>query len=216
MLTGAHHNPRALVEVRRIPYLHFVIPGFYSSRIAVALHEWMSTGADWTRTKQSFYDQYELSFWGRQQVPEELAADLLAPNALGSIRALATDFFGIEFQNRISVTAHKMIRGQYIGIHTDSGDGGHETHRILVQLPGRWDPNWGGELVLLESPQSGADYAEIVPEFNTAIAFALGDESYHSVNEVTGGERLTVIYGLWSGATTADARIRQEQSFEAR
>jgi SM-20-related protein len=70
--------------------------------------------------------------------------------------------------------------------HTDRVD------RVVTQiiyLNREWDPHWGGGLRILRSLSEDDLVAEIVPAFNTSVAFVRSDTSYHSVAAVSTAAR---------------------------
>ncbi len=112
------------------------------------------------------------------------------------------------------VGAHKLTDGQGIGLHTDTAQGA-ESHRIVVQLSRDWQDAYGGNLVFFGS-NDARDVRNIFRHlFNTAIGFCLGGVSYHAVTDVSHGERLTVIYGLWSVGSKFDSCTQGARTLSA-
>ena len=52
--------------------------------------------------------------------------------------------------------------------------------------------------MLLERPTLDATGAILRPIHNSAVAFALEPGSYHAVNDVTAGERYSLVFGFWN------------------
>jgi hypothetical protein len=203
----------SLIKSSDDPFAHFVVTDFYEPELAQALSRWLASEATWQRSVHHFYDQFELSF-NHVQVPEAIASALLTPTALHKVKELAEELFATELRPQMGLTAHKLIDRQGIGIHTDKAPGA-ESHRIIVQLSKDWQDGFGGHLVLFGSGDVNDVRSIFRHVFNTAIGFPLGHRSYHAVTDVSSGERLTVIYGLWSTASEFDASANADRVFAA-
>lgn len=204
-------QPR-LIKASTDPFAHFVLSDFYESEFAEVLTNWLSTPAMWRRAVHHFYDQFEFNFKDVPSIPETVTHALLTSPALSKVRLLAENLFETQFRPNVCISAHKLVDGQGIGIHTDSKRGA-ESHRILVQLSKDWQDDFGGQLVFF-----GSDNIEDVKlvfrhAFNTAIGFSLGGVSYHAVSNVMHGERLTVIYGFWSISSEFDEFTDAQRTF---
>jgi len=179
------------------PFAHFVLADFYEPEFADTFSRWLSSEATWRRTVHHFYDQFELNFKDAPSIPESISSGLLSLTALRGVKTLAEEFFGTDFHPNLALGAHKLAEGQGIGIHTDDAPEA-ETHRIVVQLSRDWKDEFGGHLVFFGSADVRDMKSMFRHVFNTAIGFALNRVSYHAVDDVSQGERLTVIYGFWS------------------
>jgi Rps23 Pro-64 3,4-dihydroxylase Tpa1-like proline 4-hydroxylase len=198
-----------LIKAGSDPFGHFVLSNFYEPTFADMLSRWLSREACWERAVHHFYDQFELNFKDAPFIPEVISAALLSPPALRSVKALAEELFGTEFYPKVALGAHKLVDGQSIGIHTDDAPEA-ETHRIVVQLSSDWKDEFGGHLLFFGSEEVEDLKSMFRHVFNTAIGFSLDSVSYHAVAAVSQGERLTVIYGLWSiGSTFSEANTER-------
>jgi Rps23 Pro-64 3,4-dihydroxylase Tpa1-like proline 4-hydroxylase len=187
----------ALLKESGDPFAHFVLSDFYEPEFADTLSQWLSSEASWHRAVHHFYDQFELNFKDTPSVPKGIYSALLSLPALRRVKALAEEFFEMEFHPNVALGAHKLVDGQSIGVHTDNAPEA-ETHRIVVQLSRDWKDEYGGHLVFLGSAEVGDVKSIFRHVFNTAIGFSLNRMSYHAVAAVSRGQRLTVIYGFWS------------------
>jgi Rps23 Pro-64 3,4-dihydroxylase Tpa1-like proline 4-hydroxylase len=194
------------------PFPHFVVADFYEPEVADRLNRWLSNEATWHRSVQRLYDQFELSFKLVPAIPDAIQSAFLAPTALSRVKRLAENLFETELRPYATVDAHKMTRGQGIGIHADSM-AGEDSHRVVVQLSRGWQPEFGGNLVFFGSPHAEDVRQSFEHVFNTAIGFALSDRSYHAVSRVGQGERLTVIYGFWSVTSAFDQAANAWRTF---
>lgn len=191
-----------------LPYPHFVASPFYTKQFYDLLLTWLEENSNWRLRTTSFYEQYEYGF-SEKKLCEGIEA-LWDAEVLACIRDRVAQEFNHPISNRISISAHKLISGQHIGIHTDTTDS--ETHRLVVQLNRGRDENSGGNFVVL----SGSSPSNVERVFNqkpnSAIGFALGESSYHAVTRVKAGTRFTIIYTFLS-EKAADADY---QYFKAR
>jgi Rps23 Pro-64 3,4-dihydroxylase Tpa1-like proline 4-hydroxylase len=188
-----------LVKASTQPFQHFILSDFYETDFAGRLSDWLLAGATWRRAVHHFYDQFELSFRDAEAIPDNISARLLSDLALGNVKTLAEELFQVRLRPNIALSAHKLVDGQGIGIHTDNAPHA-ETHRIVVQLSRDWKDVYGGQLVFFGSGDIEDVKTVFKHAFNTAIAFPLDAVSYHAVTDVSDAERLTVIYGFWSFA----------------
>jgi hypothetical protein len=188
------------VVARTTPFPHFVSPRFYAGEFSNALLSWLESTPAWNLKETALYAQYELGFGKVKDCPEIQAVSDGA--VLARIRDEVSRAFGVSISGRINIWAHKLVPGQYAGIHTDNIPS--ETHRLVVQLNrGRSDDS-GGNLVFL-SGSSPRD-VEIVfkQQTNSAVGFLLGAGSYHAITQVKTGVRFTIIYTFLS-ALASDA-----------
>ena len=201
-----------LLKATMEPFEHFLLSDFYDAEFADRLSRWLSGDAPWARAVHHFYDQFELNFRHVPSIPDDLTSSLLSTAALDRVRRLAEGLFATRLLPHVCVCAHKLVDGQGIGIHTDDCPG-EESHRILVQLSRGWRDGFGGNLLFFGSDDVSDIKAMFRHVFNTAIAFSLGGVSYHAVSDVSGGERLTVIYGFWSASSAFDASRHAGRTF---
>ncbi|MDQ1833644.1 cyclophane-containing peptide 2OG-Fe(II) oxygenase YhhC [Massilia scottii] len=193
-------------ETARAPFPHFFRDGTLPERLAENLLAWMETGARWRLHTASFFEQYELDLTATS-MPEECRI-LFAPETLAAITTRYASAFKRKMSGRASVTAHKLVSGQTIGIHTDEPLGERETHRLLVQLNRGWKPERGGELLLLAGNDIGALHSVIEPAHNRAVGFEMSERSFHAVARVNDWARYTVIFSFWADDRPSPAMTR--------
>jgi len=186
---------------RTSPFPHFLCPQFYTPRFADKLLTWMESDAAGWYVKESInFEQYQLGFKDFTHCRE--IEGLWDPRVLARMRDVASRAFGFELGWRINISAHKLIPGQFGGIHTDNTPG--ETHRLVVQLNrGRADDS-GGNLVFLSGPSPHDLEVALKQVSNSATGFLLGEGSYHAITRVKTGTRFTIIYTFLSAAANLD------------
>jgi hypothetical protein len=137
-------------------------------------------GLEWSVAVQDFYQQREVNLCGNAYYDE-----LFNKQARISIASSIGSFFGVQLGVDFDVAAHKMIAGDYIGIHTDANDYG-ETHRLTVTLNEDWSVDDGGVLLAL----NGGDLSNVrdawLPTANNGFLFEISETSYHAVSPVLG------------------------------
>lgn len=182
--------------VRADPFPHFVVAGALPGDLADAMLEWLDGPALWHLHTASFFDQYELDL--TRTKPAAVCDWLFDPAFRRELTERVGALYGVPMTDRITVSAHRLIAGQKIGIHTDEPRGDAETHRLVLQLNRGWRDEWGGHLVLFGDDDPDCIRAVIRPLHNTSIGFALSHRSFHAVAPVAGGVRYTLIFSFWS------------------
>ncbi len=199
MGTTAQGNERAidLAEATLIeaPFAHFTIDRCLSETDEATLLDWLEGDAPWRLVETDFYEQYEFS-----------VLDVALPPAIAWLASaetharLTTHFsrlFGRSFEKRITLVAHKLLRGQRIAIHNDHLVG-EETHRLTVQL-NRGMTDADGGIFMLFSSFDPADVHQLIrPTSASALGFAIGPNSHHAVSRVHGGERFTLVFSFYA------------------
>ena len=188
------------IVTRTSPFPHFISPRFYTEEFSNTLLSWLESTNAWNLKETALYAQYELGFSKVKDYPEIRTVSDGA--VLARVRDEVSRVFNVPLSRRINISAHKLVPGQYGGIHTDNVPG--ETHRLVVQLNrGRSDDS-GGNLVFL----SGSSPQDVETVFkqktNSAVGFPLGPGSYHAITQVKTGVRFTIIYTFLS-AVASDA-----------
>lgn len=123
--------------------------------------------------------------------------DLLGPVQLQRIRLVLEQSFQVQLEDRFEAVAHKMIKGQKIGIHNDFG-APWRTHRLVVQLNRGFSEDHGGQLIFFNSHDPSDVHRAFRPVHNTAVGFALTSAAYHAVTEITEGVRYSIVYSFWA------------------
>ncbi|MCB9705520.1 MAG: 2OG-Fe(II) oxygenase [Myxococcales bacterium] len=178
------------------PFPHAITLSLFEPAFAERLLAWLEEGAIWVEQASHFYVQHACANLRRGHAA--VIDELLEPAAIGQIQAAFAGIFGGEFVGaHVTVSAHRLLEGEGIGIHTDAPVNGTETHRLVVHLRRAFDDSEGGHLFLFRGPEA-EDLAAIVrPHHNSAVAFELSERSWHAVNDVRGGARYSLIFGLW-------------------
>jgi hypothetical protein len=196
------------VDLVSTPYPHFTIPDLFDTETASAMLTWLEEDVSWSVETHSLYVFHKgLGLMERASGP---AAVLLAPETLHCMCKHLERVFGTTLsRSQFNLSAHRMLPGHRIGIHTDIPSDGTETHRFLVTLNREFDDDKGGHLVLLDI--NDLDGAVILrPIHNAAVGMELSERSYHCVDEIRSGTRYSLVYSFWSeSAVTAEAKTSQ-------
>jgi hypothetical protein len=176
------------------PYDHFIVGQMFAPGLAEALLEWLVGCDHWFLSEQKFYEQYEFELAGKP-LPETVAP-LMEPDVLAHLISLCESRFGERLFSGVSIAAHKLAAGQYIGVHNDSPSAqyGMETHRLVVQLNHGEASLTGGELQLFAERAAPAPSRAYRPRHNAGFGFRLTPKSYHAVARVEHGERYSLIF----------------------
>jgi hypothetical protein len=153
---------------------------------------WLESDAPWRLKRTEFYEQYEFSCW---DCTSPIASYVTSPTTLDAVRTTMTEMFGRNFENSISVVAHKLFGGQRIGIHNDYL-AGQETHRLVIQLNQGLSDDDGGFLMLFNSDNPADIHRVMRPVHLSGFAFEISPSSFHAVSQVHGGVRYSLIYSL--------------------
>jgi Rps23 Pro-64 3,4-dihydroxylase Tpa1-like proline 4-hydroxylase len=187
---------RAAIDPK--PFLHFFAPSFIHNMLADRLLTWLEHDASWfPKNIQGFYESYDISL-RNYVLPEELAF-LTNEEFLGDVRSKVGDLMHARLGSKIDITAHKLISGQHIGIHSDFGTF-KQTHRLLVQLNRGWSSDKGGILMLLheERPSDLTSCDRLfLPDHRSAVCFEISPRSFHAVSTVNNGDRYTLCISFY-------------------
>ena len=184
------------VQSYTTPYPHFLINSVFESTDADLLLQWLEQEATWHFHQEGFFEQYE-SRLTTEVLPPSIES-ILSTNALLPLRQYLENFLDTKVSEETSISAHKLVPGQGIGIHNDAPNEGSETHRFVLQLNRGFVDENGGYLVVFNSNNSG-DIARVIrPVHNTGFGFSMSDSSYHAVTDVRHGERYTIVFSFWS------------------
>lgn len=177
------------------PFPYAVSPRFFSDAASAAVLKWLETEAPWQLVETDFYEQYEFSFIDAH-VPMALAF-IKDAMFLGSLREKVQTLFGVNLDERIDATAHRLIPEQRIRIHNDFLPGA-ETHRLLIHLNRGLEDKDGGFLLFFNSNDPEDVHKVFRPMHNSAVAFAISTDSNHAVTTVHGNERFTLVYSFYA------------------
>lgn len=153
---------------------------------------WLESDAPWRLKRTDFYEQYEFSCWDCTSL---MASYVTSPTTLDAVRTTMMEIFGRNFENSISVVAHKLFEGQRIGIHNDYL-AGQESHRLVIQLNQGLSDDDGGFLMLFNSDNPADIHRVMRPVHLSGFAFEISSASFHAVSQVHGGVRYSLIYSL--------------------
>lgn len=159
--------------------------------------DWLEREAPWELTKTEFYEQYEFSLL---HAPLSAHVRYLAcPETLIALRRQMSEYFRQPLDERVEVTAHKLVSKQTIRMHNDYIPGG-ESHRLLLQLNRSWEPSYGGYLMFFSGPGPETISKLVEPRHRSVQAFAISPRSHHAVSTVHAGERFTIVYSFFPGS----------------
>ncbi len=143
----------------------------------------------WREARQQFYTQREAdldSILYYQRIFSDRFRHELAE--------VVSAFFGARVRTDFSVTGHKMVEGDYIGVHTDENTHG-EHYRLVVMLNSGWTVDRGGVLLTLNGPSLRNVRDAWLPVGNTGLLFEIGSKSFHAVTPIKGDEpRYSIIF----------------------
>ena len=197
MASASYQSVLEMAERHTQPFRYCRATNIYDEGTCDSLLYFFDHAAPWSLVRRPFYEEYELPLTADLL---KNVCDVLCPDQLGRIRSAMEGAFGVSLQNRVEVIAHKMATGQRIGIHNDFG-APWRSHRLVVWLSRGYSESYGGHLVLFNSHDPADVHRVILPEHNTAVAFALTSASYHAVTEVTEAIRYSVVYSFWTART---------------
>ena len=181
------------VTLHSAPFRYFLARRCLPRGIEQALLAWFETDAPWRLVETNFYEQYEFSMLDTA-VPETVCP-LIALDCVASMRREMAAIFGVAFDDRTRLVAHKLIPGQRIAIHNDYL-AGEETHRLIVQLNRDLRDEDGGLFMLFNSVDPNDIHRIVRPVNGSAIGFEIGENSNHAVSRLYGEERYTLVYSF--------------------
>ncbi|HTE42872.1 MAG TPA: cyclophane-containing peptide 2OG-Fe(II) oxygenase YhhC [Steroidobacteraceae bacterium] len=174
------------------PFPHAALAGCIDTAEALRLLAWFDSGAPWHLVETDFYEQFEFCLWDTAAE----AGNLISPATLRNLRAEMASAFGVQFEERVNVVAHKLTPGQRIAIHNDYLVG-EETHRLIVQLNRGLHDDDGGLLLTFNS-DNARDVREIFrPVHRSGFAFAISPRSFHAISKMHRSVRYTLIFSFY-------------------
>ena len=189
-------NPSKILESTSSPFSYFIGKNVFPYSYADHLLNWVENCEHWNLAEESFYEQYEFNFKNRSVILSKELETLFKNGFLSKLKTICEEGFETELERQVSICAHKLVKGQGIGIHTDSMEG-EETHRLVVFLNRKVIDENGGQLVFFNS-QSPQDIHRIIrPTHNIGVGFKLAPNAYHAVAEVQDEDRITIIFSFW-------------------
>lgn len=137
-------------------------------------------GLKWTDAVQHFYRQREVNLSGNSYYDELFNEQV----RIRMVRSVGS-FFGVKLNVDFDIAAHKMLTGDFIGVHTDANDLG-ETHRLTVTLNDSWSASDGGVLLALNRGDLTSIRDAWLPTANNGFLFEISETSYHAVSPIVG------------------------------
>ena len=151
---------------------------------------WLADQAIWLPEDGGFHKNHRCANL-RDMLAEP--AGLVSAKAVDSLARSVEHWFGERLDPTFAtVVAHRLSDGEFVGVHNDMPANGTETHRVIVHVAAGGVA--GGELVLGRT----RDRVVIPPAEGTLVSFSLSDRSFHRVEPVTHGTRVTLVYSFWS------------------
>ena len=182
------------VRVFSEPFRYLTSPEALNPDVSHTILDWLETSEAWTLVETDFYEQFEFSLW-EVEVPEAISF-LRAPGFLAAIKTKLEKLFEIVLDDRLDITAHKLIPGQGIRLHNDFIPGA-ETLRLFIQFNRDWRDNNGGLLMLFSSPDPADIHKVFQPLHNSAFGFVISSTSNHAVSKLHAGVRFTLVYSFY-------------------
>ena len=99
--------------------------------------------------------------------------------------------FQQSLEKCVAISFHKLTKSNFNIVHNDFNSNG-EKLRIVCYLS---TPEYyeGGELNLYLMEQLSSPFSSYKLKANTAFAFEMNQQSFHSVNEVKSGDRICLV-----------------------
>lgn len=180
-------------EVFSEPFAYAVSSRAFREDISFDILKWLETEAPWQLVETNFYEQFEFSF-ADAHLPDRLTF-LRDEKFFDALRAEFQQLFERNLGGRVDATAHRLISGQRIRIHNDFLEDG-ESYRLLIQLNHDWRDEDGGFLLFFNSDDPADVHKILRPVHNSAVVFAISQDSNHAVTTIHGRERFTLVYSF--------------------
>jgi len=167
---------------------------------ANALAELAAREQRWKLHEAPFFSQYDLAWVCRtfDRTTGEPTREMTLLRDIG-IRSIESRMNAVIGRHH-TITGHKMVEGQWVGIHNDSpvrDRGRIENFRLVYYFDPAFHDEKGGRLLLFGSDNEADVIATVPPDFNSAILIELSDRSFHAVSPVRQGERYCMIVSYW-------------------
>lgn len=137
-------------------------------------------GLQWVEARQAFYLQREIDL---KDCP--YYKTLFDTRVRQEMASAASRFFSVRLGADFDIAAHKMVKGDYIGVHTDDNSHG-ETHRMTVTLNDQWAASDGGVLLSLNGGSLSSIRDAWLPTGNNGFLFEVSERSFHAVTPIVG------------------------------
>ena len=191
-----------------IPYRHFTNERFFSEELSRDFVNWLENEAYWHRHFSDFFDQFETHDVLCKETPLYLLL-----SKLPDIRKLISKLYCVSLSEKFEVSAHRLVSGQAIGVHTDAPRDNYETHRLVVILPSLGLSNYDGSLVLLDQEDWKLSQSIIgyPPSCGQGFIFSFSETSFHAVSQITQGVRYSLVFSFWESKVPTP-QINTDQS----
>ncbi|PZN82697.1 MAG: hypothetical protein DM484_05995 [Candidatus Methylumidiphilus alinenensis] len=203
-------------ELKSYPYPHLIIDGLFPAAEAADLRDWLRSKASWWLQERDFYTHYSCN--NLDDCPLVADGHVLSPAVRSIMATRLAERFNIALDTRhVSLCAHRMQAGHGIGVHNDDPVLGTEALRLMVTLNDEdYKHRDGGQFCLFASSDPSSLTAIMGSIHNLGVAFLLGDNSYHAVNDVSHGERLSLVFGFWEASRVAHSVMPRRNAHGAR
>lgn len=155
---------------------------------------WFGGSAAWVPEDGGFHKNHVCS-----NLRDLLAVgpSLVSASVVDNLAKSVEEWFGERLDpSHVALTAHRMTKGEFVAVHNDMPSNGTETHRVIIHVAA--GDVVGGDLVL-GRPGGGV---MIPPKAGALVSFPLSGHSFHRVEPVVSGTRVTLVYSFWSDAAS--------------
>lgn len=177
------------LKIYELPRKHYFIPQVFTPEVTEILLDWFETNAPWEIIKQNFYEIAGFNI--QKNITPKSIKNILFNEYLNLLSTDIQDQIHCSFLSNPQIEAHKLTKGQYVGIHCDDNQ---NQVRLVVQLNRHWKLEYGGCLILFNSNRLNDIGRVYIPQNNTGIIFNVGRKPYHAVSKVYSGERYSIVF----------------------
>ena len=196
------------------PVRHIVIDDFLDAEYAHTLLDDLPSPAAMPKSRDyMFSDKRELSTLDRHSDISRLLHDVFMSKEFADFLNLLTGREVFVDPEYVGGGFHAGAKNSFLDLHTDFNL--HPAHsdwlrelNILLYLNPGWQPAWGGQLLLTDSPD--APTMSVEPKFNRLVIMESTDTSFH------GYERISFPDGLARRSIAAYAYSRVSEGAVAR
>ena len=192
------------VHFSAVPFPHATTDHVLDDETAILLLDWLQQKAPWGLESSSFYIQHGCSL--DRGVDADVVGLICSRDITELLTARMGSVFGTIFNSaKTSVSAHRLIPGHRIGMHTDCPRDGTETHRLIIHLTHSLGEDSGGELALFDREDPANSLVVIPARHNSSAMIQFSSRSWHTVEEVRQGVRYSLLYSFWVDHPTSPA-----------
>jgi hypothetical protein len=193
-------NARFVAE----PFPHILVSNLLDTALAESVLCWLERDAIWTVKSCWFYLRHT-SLNISERVAGTDADIVCAPAVIQSIRKHLERLFETKLDpHKVDLSAERALCGHRIGRHNDGPKDGSVTHRLVVYLNRGYDPAHGGRLSLFSQRDSLNESAVLYdPLHNSAVGKQFSRNSWHSLQDVRGGQYFSLRYAFWTDGLTS-------------